>query len=193
MTQLFCLWKGRLIMSEDKDKVLDNAKQESENTNSESKKEVPIVESSGLWGKFTKKGNYITFEFAEVEGGIKGIGDEPVYPSFKYRKFGIREENGKKIVKLKLVGEQTVEFYQDDLYKQFGIDIKNVVKKQLSVGCTEIESNILKKLFLPILKDKKILEILQYKVEDSSNTDKIQKAIDELKEAIGILSETNRD
>ena len=180
-------------MSEDKDKVLDNAKQESENTNSESKKEVPIVESSGLWGKFTKKGNYITFEFAEVEGGIKGIGDEPVYPSFKYRKFGIREENGKKIVKLKLVGEQTVEFYQDDLYKQFGIDIKNVVKKQLSVGCTEIESNILKKLFLPILKDKKILEILQYKVEDSSNTDKIQKAIDELKEAIGILSETNRD
>ena len=62
------------MMSEDK--VLENEKQELEKTNSESTKEVPIVESSGSWGKFTKKGNYITFCFDEVEGGIKGIHDE---------------------------------------------------------------------------------------------------------------------
>ena len=193
MTQLFCLWKGRLIMSEDKDKVLDNAKQESENTNSESKKEVPIVESSGLWGKFTKKGNYITFEFAEVEGGIKGISNEFVYPKLKYRKFGSREENGRKIVKLKLVGEQKVEFYEDDLYKQFGIDIKSAVRTQRAFSYTDTEYNVFKKLLLPILRDEKSLAILQSKLEDGSNADKIKKAVNEVKEAIGILGETNKN
>ena len=180
-------------MSENEDKALENEKQESEKTNSESKKEVPIVESSGSWGKFTKKGNYITFEFDDVEGGIKGIDDEPVYPSFKYRKFGSREENGRKIIKLKLVGEQTVEFYDDELYSKFGIDIKRAVKKPRTVSCTETEYNVFKKILLPILRDKNSLEILQSKLENGSNTDEIKKAVDEVKDAISILGETNKN
>ena len=178
-------------MSEDK--VLENEKQELENTNSESKKEVPIVESSGSWGKFTKKGNYITFCFNEVEGGIKGISNEFVYPKLKYRKFGSREENGRKIVKLKLVGEQKVEFYEDDLYKQFGIDIKSAVRTQRAFSYTDTEYNVFKKLLLPILRDEKSLAILQSKLEDGSNADKIKKAVNEVKEAIGILGETNKN
>ena len=177
-------------MSENEDKALENEKQESEKTNSESKKEVPIVESSGSWGKFTKKGNYITFEFDDVEGGIKGIDDEPVYPSFKYRKFGSREENGRKIIKLKLVGEQTVEFYEDELYNQFGMDIKNVKKKPRMVSHTDTAHNVYEKICVPILNNEKILKILQSKLENGADTDEVQKIVDEIQETIIMLSES---
>ena len=175
------------MMSEDK--VLENEKQELEKTNSESTKEVPIVESSGSWGKFTKKGNYITFCFDEVEGGIKGIHDEPVYPGFKYRKFGSREEDDKKIVKLKLVGEQTVEFYENELYSQFGMDIKNVKKKPRTVSHTDAAHNVYEKICLPILNNEKILKILQSKLENGANTDEVQKIVDGIQETIVMLSE----
>ena len=116
---------------------------ESETNNSSSNKKSSITESKGKWGK--RKGD--TYKFSK---GIKSLNKTPVYPQLLYKKSQEKsDDNNKNIIILKLVGQdQTVEFYKDDLYKNFGRTIKRKGRggRSHSIWCNDDEFQILTKI-----------------------------------------------
>lgn len=150
-----------------------NTQNESENNNSSSNKKSSITESKGKWGK--RKGD--TYKFSK---GIKSLDKTPVYPHLLYKKSQEKsDDNNKKIVVLKLVGQdQTVEFFKDDLYKNFGRTIKRKGRggKSHSIWCNNDEFQIVKNKILPIFQDEEYLKIFK-----SCDINSIKETLDTLK------------
>ena len=112
---------------------------ESESNGENIKKKSSMIETKGKWGK--RKGD--TYKFSK---GIKSLNKTPVYPQLLYKKSQEKsDDNNKKIIILKLVGQdQTVEFFKDDLYKNFGRTIKRKGRggRSHSIWCNDDEFQI---------------------------------------------------
>lgn len=135
--------------------------QTNENNVGTSKKKTIVITTKGSWG--VRTGN--TYRFRKSKNKINEINGYTVYPDLIYKKFAERvDENNKKIVVLKLVGqEQTVEFYKDELYKNFGVQsrTRGIGRKPRYVACTDEEYAILKDLLIPVLRDQYCFNILK--------------------------------
>lgn len=140
------------------------------------KKSVNVM-TKGVWGE--RAGN--TYRFGKIKNKINGLNGESVYIGLTYKKYEEKtDDNNRKIVVLKLVGqEQTVEFYKDELYKNFGVQSRSRGKgrKPRYVGCTDDEYKILKELLIPLLRDEKCFKIFK-----SSNPVKIKETLNILKQ-----------
>lgn len=150
-----------------------NTQNEFETNNSSSNKKSSITESKGKWGE--RKGD--TYKFNK---SIKSLDKTPVHKHLIYKKSQEKsEDNNKKIIILKLVGQdQTVEFYKDDLYKNFGRTLKRRGKdcKSHSIWCNNDEFQIIKNTILPLLNEEEYLDILK-----SYDINSIKETLDILK------------
>lgn len=155
----------------------DNQEVEQTNENNTElvKKKPVVITTKGSWG--IRTGNI--YKFHKSKNKINEIHGERVYFDLTYKKYAERiDDDNKKIVVLKLIGqEQTVEFYKDELYKNFGVQsrTRGIGRKPRYVGCTDEEYTILKEILIPLLRDQYCLNIL------SSND------INAIKEALSTL------
>lgn len=135
-------------------------------------KKSQVVKSEGIWG--VREGNKYVFSKSKR---FK-FGDD-VYFGLTYKKVAEKKSaDGKKIVVLQLAGQsQKLEFSKDELYKNFGVQVRNRGKgrKQRGISCTDDEYKIMKEILLPLVRDEHYFKILQ-----SNNIDKIKRALDTL-------------
>ena len=173
------------MSDENNNQKISNNANESESKD-ENKEKNFNYESKGKWGE--RKGDIYRFNKA-IKTLDKSI---TVYPKLSYKKTNEKiDSDNKRIIVLKLVGqEQTVEFYKDDLYKNFGRKIKRKSKggKSHSIWCNNDEYKIIKEILLPILHDEKYLKILQ-----SNNIKTIKDLLDKLEITSNIPNENTEN
>ena len=135
--------------------------QTTENNIETANKKTIVITTKGSWG--VRTGNI--YRFTKSKNKINELTGETIYFGLTYKKYAERiDDNNKKIVVLKLVGqEQTIEFYKDELYANFGMRSKTrgIRRKPRYVGCTDEEYTILKDLLIPLLRDQHCFNLLR--------------------------------
>ena len=135
-------------------------------------KKSQVVRSEGVWG--VREGNKYVFSKSKKSK----VGDD-VYLGLTYKKVEEKKtSDGKKIVVLQLAGQsQKVEFSKDELYKNFGVQVRSRGKerKQRGISCTDDEYKVMKEILLPLLRDEEYFKILK-----SNDIDKMKRALDML-------------